>query len=101
MHITESEIDAIYQTVAEESFKSVNAFAKEYEATEPELYQYSGPYLYVFSNGQWSIDYPDSIATTNHCVSCIPVCVYPSVESLKEDIMRCEDWDVWESEMEE
>jgi hypothetical protein len=91
--------NTLYGEVAREAWQSVNDAAKEYESANPddaESVGGEGPYLYVFADGSWTIDYPDYIPTTNNCISNIPVSVFNGPAELADEIESNEDWDAIE-----
>jgi hypothetical protein len=71
--MTDQQINKLYSTVARESWRAVNDAADEFNAANGDDCADVAPYLYVFADGSWTIDYPDYISTTNGCISAVMV----------------------------
>ena len=92
----------IYATVAAESWREVNSAWRDYQSENPEDtsrtdFDDCETYLYVFANGSWTIDHAQYIASTNGCISAVPIALYNGPAELAEDIEANEDWDAFEN----
>jgi hypothetical protein len=87
--------DKLYHTVAKQAWQSVNDAADEFNAANGED-SAEAPYLYVFADGSWTIDYPDYIQTTNGRVSAVMVYHCNGPAELADAIEAEEDWDAVE-----
>jgi hypothetical protein len=94
------ETEKLYRMVARESWREVSHAAKEFNEANGDDCP-DAPYLYVFANGSWTIDYPDYIQTTNHCISAVMVYSCNGPGELAEAIEAEENWDAIEAESEE
>lgn len=97
MPMTESKLRQTYLTVARESWKDVSRAATEFNESNGEDCP-DAPYLYVFADGSWTIDYPDYIATTKHCISAVMVYHCNGPVELADAIEAEEDWGSIEDE---
>lgn len=90
----------LYAQVAAESWQAVNHAWFDYQAelaeSEDSIADTSEVYLFVFANGSWTIDHAQYIATTNGCISAVPIGPYNGPAELVEDIEANEDWEAIE-----
>lgn len=91
----EHEISKMYAKVAREAWRDVNNAADEFNAANGKDCP-DAPYLYVFADGSWTIDYPDYIQTTNGCISAVMVYHCNGPAELADAIEAEEDWDAIE-----
>jgi hypothetical protein len=94
--MTDQQINKLYSTVARESWRAVNDAADEFNAANGDDCADVAPYLYVFADGSWTIDYPDYISTTNGCISAVMVYHVNGPAELADAIEAEEDWDAIE-----
>ena len=98
---TRIDTEELYAEVASEAFDAMNAAMNEYRNASPldraeSDYDDCEVYLYVFTDGRWTIDHAQYIPTTNGCISNVPIGSYSSVSELAEDMKANEDWDAVE-----
>jgi|SRR5215469_10245238 len=103
--MTDTEINAMYAKVAREAWQDVSRVYRECLAETEDGGGSGGHfvedlemYLYVFANGSWTIDNPQYIATTNGCVSAVPISTFNGPAELAEEIESNEDWDAIDEE---
>ena len=93
-------LDAMYAKVARQAWQAMNDAADDFNRINvSEESSMEAPYLYVFADGSWTIDYPDYIQTTNGCISAVMVYHCNGPAELADDIEAEEDWDVIELEL--
>lgn len=96
MSSTKLDTTELYATVARESWRDVVNAATEFNEADGDDDSSDAPYLYVFADGRWTIDYPDYIQTTNGCISTVMVWRCNGPADLAEAIEAEEDWDAIE-----